>query len=81
MQYKINIYILNLQINMAKTEKKDFKEYLKTLDEKERLRIREEFLALTGLAYPSWYVKTSSGGFSRLELLALEKICGEKFVD
>ncbi|MBR6188582.1 MAG: hypothetical protein IKQ59_06465 [Prevotella sp.] len=66
---------------MAKTEKKDFKEYLKTLDEKERLRIRQEFLTMTGLAYPSWYVKTSSGGFSRLELLALEKICGEKFVD
>lgn len=62
--------------------KKDFKEYLKGLEEKERLRIRTEFLALTGLAYPSWYAKISAkGGFSRLELLTLEKICGEKFVD
>lgn len=66
---------------MAKLAKKDFKEYLNALDEKERLRIRDKFLELTGLAYPSWYVKISSGKFSRLELVALGDICGEKFVD
>ena len=63
-------------------KKKDFKEFLKEQDGKERIRIRQEFLEITGLAYPSWYAKISeNGSFSRLELLALEKICGEKFVD
>ena len=67
---------------MKKTIKKDFKEYLKGLDEKDRLRVRAEFLKMTGLSYPTWYGKISgNGNFSRLELITLGKICGENFVD
>lgn len=67
---------------MKKTIKKDFIEYLKGLEEQEKLRIREEFLKMTGLSYPTWYGKISGNGkFSRLELIALGNICNENFVD
>ena len=67
---------------MKKVIKKDFREYLKGLSEEEKGIIRDKFLKLTGLAYPTWYGKVSGNGkFSRLELIVLGDICKAKFVD
>ena len=67
---------------MKKVIKKDFREYLKGLSEEEKGIIRDKFLKLTGLSYPTWYGKVSGhGNFSRLELIALGDICKAKFVE
>lgn len=67
---------------MKKTTKKDVKEFLKGLSEEERLKIRDEFLRVTKLSYPSWYNKFSGNiKFSHLELVTLGKICNENFVE
>lgn len=67
---------------MEKTIKKDVREFLKELSEEERSRIRDEFLKVSGLAYPSWYNKFSGKiKFSRLELVALGNICNVNFLD
>lgn len=67
---------------MKKTNKKDVKEFLKGLSEEERLRIRDEFLKVTRLSYPSWYNKFSGKiKFSHLELVTLGNICNVNFVD
>ena len=61
--------------------KKSFMEYFRGLSESERVKVRDEFLNMTGLKYPSWYVKISSGKFKKLELIALSKICKRNFVE
>lgn len=67
---------------MKKTIKKDVKEFLKGLSEEERLRVRDEFLKVTKLSYPSWYNKFSGNiKFSYLELVTLGNICNVKFVE
>lgn len=65
---------------MGKMVKGDVRDYLRGLSEEERVRVRDEFLALSGLSYPSWYGKLAGGQFSRLELWALGNICGVRFV-
>lgn len=66
---------------MKKTIKKDVSEYLRGLTEEERMKIRDEFLRLTGLSYPSWYNKFSGNvKFSRLELVTLGNICKVDFI-
>ena len=67
---------------MKKTIKKDVREFLKELKEDERMRVRDEFLKVSGLAYPSWYNKISGKvKFSRLELVTLGNICNVNFLD
>ena len=67
---------------MKKTTKKDVREYLKELNEEERVRVRDYFLYVSGLAYPSWYNKISGKvKFSRLELMTLGNICNVNFLD
>ena len=67
---------------MKKTTKKDVREFLKELNEEERVRVRDEFLNVSGLAYPSWYNKISGKvKFSRLELMTLGSICNVNFLD
>lgn len=61
--------------------KKSFMEYYRGLNESERVKVRDEFLKKTGLKYPSWYAKMSSGNFRKIDLIALELICKEKFVN
>lgn len=61
--------------------KKSFLEYFRGLSESERVKVRDEFLKMTGLKYPSWYAKMSSGNFRKMDLIALGMICKEKFVD
>lgn len=61
--------------------KKSFLEYFRELNESERVRVRDEFLKMTGLKYPSWYAKMATGNFRKLELKALEQICKVDFVD
>lgn len=61
--------------------KKSFLEYLKGLNESERVNVRDEFLKKTGLKYPSWYAKMSTGNFRKSDLIVLELICKEKFLD
>ncbi len=61
--------------------KKSFLEYFRGLSESERVKVRDEFLNMTGLKYPSWYAKMSSGNFRKMDLIALGMICKEKFVD
>lgn len=61
--------------------KKSFLEYFKGLSESERVKVRDEFLSMTGLKYPSWYAKMSSGNFRKMDLIALGMICKENFVD
>ena len=61
--------------------KKNFLEYFRSLNERERVKVRDEFLQMTGLKYPSWYAKMSSGNFRKMDLIALGMICKEKFVD
>ena len=66
---------------MKKTIKKDVREFLRGLNEDERMKIRDEFLRITGLAFPSWYNKYSGKTkFSRLEMVTLGKICKVDFV-
>lgn len=67
---------------MKKTIKKDVREFLKELKEDERMKVRDEFLKVSGLAYPSWYNKISGKvKFSRLELVTLGNICNVNFVE
>ncbi len=67
---------------MKKTNKKDVREFLKELSEDERMKVRDEFLKASGLAYPSWYNKFSRKvKFSRLELVTLGNICKVNFLD
>lgn len=66
---------------MSKGKLLDFMVYYSGLDDRERMRVRDEFLERAGLSYPSWYAKMSSGSWKRLELLALGDICGERFVE
>jgi hypothetical protein len=61
--------------------KKNFLEYFRSLNERERVKVRDEFLQMTGLKYPSWYAKMSSGNFRKMDLIALGMICKEEFVD
>ena len=53
----------------------DFKNFLAGTATEERKRIRDRFLEMTGLAYPSWYSKQKNLSYSKLELLALSEIC------
>ena len=69
-------------MKMKKTIKKDVREFLKELSEDERMKVRDEFLKASGLAYPSWYNKFSGKvKFSRLELVTLGNICKMNFLD
>jgi len=61
---------------MCKIEKKTFEEHYKILSEKEKTEIRDRFLEMTGLSYPSWYGKIRNMNFSKLEMKALLEICG-----
>lgn len=63
-----------------KLKVEDFSSYYKKLSILERNRVRNEFLEKTGLAYPSWYSKLSSGHFSKLEQSLLEDICDLEIV-
>ena len=66
---------------MKKVIKKDLKEYLSSLSEQERVEIRDTFLEMTGLSYPSWYNKISGRcAFSKLEIATLGNICKVQFV-
>jgi len=66
---------------MRKVIKKDLKEYLNGLSEQERVEIRDTFLEMTGLSYPSWYNKISGRcSFSKLEIATLGNICKVQFV-
>lgn len=64
---------------MCKTGKKTFEDFYKSLDEKKKTEIRDRFLEMTGLAYPSWYGKIRNMNFSKLETRALSDICGVEF--
>ncbi len=67
---------------MKKVIKKDFRDYLKGLSEKEKAAIRDQFLKVTGLSYPTWYGKVSgNGNFSRKDLVVLGNICNMNFVE
>lgn len=67
---------------MKKTIKKDVREFMKELSKDDRRRVRDEFLNVSGLAYPSWYNKFSGKvKFSRLELVTLGNICNVNFVE
>lgn len=63
---------------MGKTEKKTFEDFYKGLDEKKKTEIRDRFLEMTGLSYPSWYGKIRNMNFSKLEMKALLDICDLK---
>lgn len=58
-----------------------FKEYYQSLSEEERVTIRDKFLEQSGIVYSSWYGKLQRNGFSKLELLALGKICNQNFIN
>lgn len=64
---------------MCKAEKKTFKDYYEGLNEKKKTEVRDNFLKMTGLAYPSWYGKIRNMNFSKLEMKALSDICGCEF--
>ncbi len=61
---------------MCKTGKKTFGDFYKGLDEKKKIEVRDKFLEMTGLSYPSWYGKIRNMNFSKLEIKALSEICG-----
>ena len=64
---------------MEEMTKKTFKDYYATLEEKKKIDIRDRFLEMTGLSYPSWYGKIRNMSFSKLEVRALSEICGCEF--
>lgn len=45
----------------------------------ERRRIRDEFMAKSGISYPGWYAKLHRKSFTSLELDALSNICNADF--
>lgn len=56
-----------------------FQTYYDGLSKEEKQRVRDEFLQVTGLSYPSWFTKRSRGAFSPLELAELKRITGKDF--
>lgn len=66
---------------MVKKVRRDFKEWYRDQADDVRVGVRDEFLRVSGLSYPTWYAKMSAGGkFNRLELDKLGEICGERFM-
>lgn len=61
---------------MEEKAKKTIKDYYANLDEKKKIEVRNRFLEMTGLSYPSWYGKIRNMNFSKLEMKALSEICG-----
>lgn len=66
---------------MRKTKEKSFKEYYQCLSLAEKVDLRDKFLQMADLKYPTWYTKLKDSNFSKLELDALSRLCGEKFVN
>lgn len=46
--------------------------------QKERIRIRDEFMKSSGIAQTSWYGRILRASFSPLEMKELERICGRE---
>jgi hypothetical protein len=59
----------------------NFIDFYKQQDVGRRRIIRDEFLEKSGMTYPAWYSKLRRNVFSKLELITLGDICGERFVD
>lgn len=53
--------------------------YYKKQDKMKKRAIRDAFLEKASLTYPSWYQKLAKKRFSKLEMDALEDICGTSF--
>ena len=63
-----------------KNEKITFKDYYKSLDEKEKIRIRDKILFNCEMSYSSFYSKQiKENGFSRLERGEINRICKTLF--
>lgn len=62
-----------------KFDKDAFRAYYEPLSMEEKQRVRDEFLKVTGLSYPSWFQKRNRGVFSPLELAELKRITGRDF--
>lgn len=62
-----------------KFDKEKFDEFYKGLTDQARKKVRDEFLAATGLSYPSWFTKRSKGVFSPLEIKELKRITNIDF--
>lgn len=56
-----------------------FKDYYKSLNSSDKVRIRNQFIQVSGLSYPAFYKKLEKNSFDLLETAALESICKTTF--